>query len=308
MIACIAPNPALDRTLGIARLVPGGVARTRWEREVAGGKALNVARVLRVLGASATVVGPIGGDPGRRLARLAETEGLVARWSSAEHDTRTCTILVEDDGRSTVVNEPGRALSDAEWSSFIELVRDVMAGTSVVSISGSMPGDDAAHVADLVRAAGPDVRAVWIDAAGAALGASVGVPGVSIKVNRDEAAALVGDVDAVAAACRLLDASSAHAVIVTDGASGAVHADRIGVWRCAPPLVSVVSPTGCGDAALAALVAAHGARRGVVEALRYSVAVGAAAATMSIATVERPTVDRLLALTPAPEQVDRRTS
>jgi 1-phosphofructokinase len=305
VIACIAPNPALDRTLGVDRLVPGGVARTMWQREVAGGKGLNVARVIARLGGDPVVVGPLGGSTGRRIAELAEADGLHGRWTDARCDTRTCTVIVEGDGRSTVVIEPGGTLDDGEWAALLGQVRELACSAAAVTLSGSLPGDESARLPALVDAARSGGAPVWVDTSGAALAVAITVPGVAIKVNRSEAAAVVGDASASASAERLLHASRATAVVVTDGAAGAAYADHSVVWCCDAPSVAVVNATGSGDAALAGLVHALVAGAGPGEALRHAVATGAAAATESTACVDRATVAALLAETGRATQAER---
>jgi 1-phosphofructokinase family hexose kinase len=296
MIACVTPNPALDRTLGIERLTPGEVLRAVWECEVAGGKGLNVARVLHRLGIPSLACGPLGGAVGRRVAELADAEQLTGRWTNVAGETRTCTVLVERNGRSTVINERGPALSDSEWQALEQMIAEVAASATVVTMSGSPPADAASYLPALLRAAMAGGSPVWIDVAGAALTAALDIDGLAIKVNRAEAEAAVGGDgadDAGGVARRLLAAGRARAVVVTDGADGAAYADPAGTWRCYAPPVTVVNPTGSGDAFLAGFVAALARGSRPPDALRHGVAAGAAAATLPTATVDPVAVVRL---------------
>src|SRR5262245_8760316 len=70
-IGCVTPNPALDRTLEVPGFRAGETMRAGAARVAAGGKGLNVARGLSVLGAHPLCMGPLGGISGRLLADLA---------------------------------------------------------------------------------------------------------------------------------------------------------------------------------------------------------------------------------------------
>src|SRR4051794_41932982 len=74
MIVTVTLNLALDVTYRVPRLTPGATHRVTVDQR-AGGKGVNVARVLRALGEDAAVCGFAGGGTGR-LA-LAELEAAA---------------------------------------------------------------------------------------------------------------------------------------------------------------------------------------------------------------------------------------
>src|SRR2546427_12993873 len=117
MIVCVTPNPALDHTLTVERVIAGEVMRATHSRLTAGGKGLNVARAVRTLGGDPLCTGFLGGNSGKLLAMLAKSEGLNADWTWVNGDTRTCVILVSADGcDATVINEPGPHVTTSDWS------------------------------------------------------------------------------------------------------------------------------------------------------------------------------------------------
>lgn len=293
MIVVVAPNPALDRTVAVDRFVPGDVTRARWVHEAAGGKGLNVARIATALGDAVVACAPLGGLTGRRVEALACGEGLDVRLVPIEGECRTCTVLVSADGSSTVVTEPGAALSDAEWADLVAMVERLAADADAVTISGSMPGGADGRIVELAGAARRGRAMVWVDASGGALRAAMDVPSVSIKVNADEARAVVAGSSAVELARSLLDASGATAVVVTDGANGAGWADISSSGSCAAPRVEVANATGSGDAFLAGLVGALGRGERLASAVRYGVAVAAAAAMSATVSVDAALVAEL---------------
>src|SRR5262249_36694787 len=193
-ILCVTPNPALDRTLEVPDLRPGSMMRASSARVAAGGKGVNVARALSVLGTRALCMGPLGGASGRILADLAAAEGLEADWTWCDVETRTCVILVDATARqATVINEAGPSLRSADWGRVRSDVVARAAGAPAVCLSGSLPrGVSPDALLDLCRSLVGTGHAPWVDSSGPALVALLSVPGLRVKINREEAAEALG--------------------------------------------------------------------------------------------------------------------
>jgi 1-phosphofructokinase len=304
MLLCFTPNPAIDRVL----LAPGfrraESVRVDETREAAGGKGLNVARVARTLGLPARVCGPLAGANGRRIAALAQAEGLDARWSwRPGGESRTCMLIIDQQAPDTlVVNERGPATSAADWQSLAHLVAAEAAQASAVAISGSLPpGVAAGHLLALLQELSSQ-RPIYLDTSGAVLAAALELPLALIKVNADELGEALGATiatlaEARAAAARV-QARGPAAVIVTLGRAGAVAAGEGGVWLARAPDVAAISAVGSGDAVLAGVAAAFAERRGLDEALRLGVACGVAnTLTIGAGIVRAADITRLHATT-----------
>jgi 1-phosphofructokinase family hexose kinase len=282
MILCITPNPAIDRTLVLPRLTPGEVLRPEQVIVEAGGKGLNVARALRVLGSAARCWGPAGGHNGRLLAELAAAEGLGAAWAEVSGETRICTILVDRaSGLSTGIYERGAALAPGEWARLAGDALRLAGECSLACISGSLPaGAPPQALGELVAALQAAGRPVWVDTSGPALEAALRARPAGVKVNHEEAGALLGaaidSVPAAAAAARALHAAGAGQAVVTLGRLGAVLAGPAGCWHAAAPAVRAISAVGSGDACFAGLL--HGLASGAAPALALGAGVAAGAA------------------------------
>lgn len=298
-ILCVTPNVAVDRTLRVPGFAAGGVWRARDVHIAAGGKGLNVARALLRLGRPAHCAGLVGGVAGRRVAILAEAEGLPARWTWIDGETRTSVIVVGDHSAATVINEPGPAISVTEWARFAADVAVAAKDRVAVCISGSLPRDYPARgVASLIAAASAPGRPVWVDTSGGALQEAVAAASTCIKINGEEAEALLGQHvrnprQAIRAAREILRRGP-RAAAITLGSAGAVLMTCAGGWHARSPLVEAVNPVGSGDCFLAGLVAGLSEGRGEAEALRLAMACGAAnALTMHAGNIESEQVERL---------------
>lgn len=271
MIVTVTPNTALDVTYTVDRLRPDAVHRARDVRHRAGGKGVNVARVLHVLGAEVRVIAAAGGVTGAEVADELDEAGLAAELVPIAGETRrTTAVLSTEDGSVTLLNEPGPELSGAEWAALTERVRRY--APDVLVCSGSLP-----------PGAPPDGYACLLggamsilDTSGPALLAGLaGRPSV-VKPNAGELREVTGLADPEAAAHELRKAG-ADAVVVSLGPDGLLAVTGSGTWHAAPSTVLTGNSTGAGDAVVAALALGLSRREPWPEILRHAVALSGAA-------------------------------
>ena len=107
MITTVTPNPSLDRTLHVPRFEPGHVNRATATMVEPSGKGVNVALALHGVGVPVRAVLPVGGSAGREIATLLDDLGLDHVDVPIAGAVRSNVSLVEADGRTSKVNEPG---------------------------------------------------------------------------------------------------------------------------------------------------------------------------------------------------------
>ncbi|MBB5786541.1 1-phosphofructokinase family hexose kinase [Jiangella mangrovi] len=283
-VLCVTPNPAVDVTYRVGSWAPGASHRVRDVLERPGGKGVNVARVLRVLGVPAVVVAPLGGPGGDWLAAELRAGGHAVRAVPVAAATRRTVTVVDDTGAATAFNEPGRALSEDEWSAFVAAVAEELGDAVALVVSGSLPAGAPSDLLPRLVAAARDAGVPAVaDTSGPALLTVAGAGPALVKPNAHELAeALPGDDGVSGAAGRLL-ALGAERVVVSLGADGLLGVDGSGgsgesaVWRVAGVPGVAGNPTGAGDATVAALVRGLVAGTPWPEALTDAAALGAAA-------------------------------
>ena len=281
MILCITPNPAIDRTLIVPNLALGQVHRATQTIVAAGGKGLNVARTIRTLGGEPLCLGFAGGHTGHLLADLAQQEELNSAWTWTNFETRTCTILVSQNGDATEIDEPGMSVSDAEWSHLREEVQKHLLSVSSICVCGSLPPnssvDDLRKLLSVLVGSG---KPVWVDTSGPALDTVLNFPGICIKVNGNEISKPLGfevkDVQSAQRALTILVERNLTACAITLGAAGALLVTESGRWQAQGPEVHTVSSVGSGDSFLGGLLCGLDEGRVWPEALRDAVAAGSA--------------------------------
>jgi 1-phosphofructokinase family hexose kinase len=281
MILCITPNTAIDLTMRARPFAPGDVLRASASHAAAGGKGVNVARVLRRLGSDALCAGFIAGRSGAYLAQLAADEGLAATWTPLPltGETRFCVILAYDGGGDeSIVNGSGPAVNAASWASFRTDALAAAASCSAICVCGSLPpGSTPALFADFLTALVATGLPVWVDTHSEPLTVACAVPGINIKVNARELRMATGvDIAQIDAAQAFQRERGLARLVVTQGAHGATLLGEDSPIHVTAPKIESVSAAGSGDSLLAGLL--HGFERGTSEraALRQGVAAGAA--------------------------------
>lgn len=282
MIITVTPNPSLDRTIEVGRLVRGGVMRAVGGRVDPGGKGINVARALAAHGVPAGAVLPCGGTDGSRLTRLLESYGGVVRIVPIDGSVRSNVTIVEPDGTTTKFNEAGPTLSLGEVKALVAAtVELVVPGGWVVGCGSLPPGVDAGFFADLVSAVHDRGARIAVDASGPALRSAVEAGPDLVKPNREElfeaSGIAVKTVGGAVRAARVLRELGAGAVLATLGADGAMLVDAAGVVFGTARVDEPRSTVGAGDAALAGFLSCpEGGRAALATALSW----GAAAASL----------------------------
>jgi 1-phosphofructokinase len=311
-VVTVTANPSLDRTITLdAALRPGEVQAAASSREDAGGKGINVARVVAAAGVETLAVLPLAEDD--PFAAALHASQVPSRRVQVVGHVRANITITDPDGVTTKLNLPGATLSPADVAELIRSVVDASEAANWLVLAGSLPpgAGDRLYV-DITRA----VRARWgaaspriaVDTSGAALRAVVDEASPDlIKPNDEELAELAGvaleaGADLAAAVlpvARALVPAKVAAALVTLGADGAVLVNADGAWQATPPRIRVVSTVGAGDSSLAGYVLADVDGDDPAGRLRRSVMYGAAAA--SLPGTQAPTPDDL----PAGEVVIR---
>jgi 1-phosphofructokinase len=294
-IVTFTANPSVDRTSEVPHLERGAVLRASAIHIDAGGKGVNVTRALAANGHHSIAVLPSGGPEGAHLERLLRSEALEFRAVPVTGALRSNITIVEPDGTTTKINEPGPELSAAELSALREtLFALAEAGTWVV-LSGSLPPAAPEDLyAELTVALHARGARVAVDTSGPVLRATLAAGPDVIKPNRRElaessGAAVANRADALRAVERLR-AAGARTILASLGADGAILADGRVAHHAFAPVSTQRSTVGAGDAMLAGFLAAGGAGP---EALAEAVAWGSAAVTLPGSRM------------PAPDDLDR---
>ena len=286
-VVTLTMNPSIDLSVSVERVMPFHKLRCSAARRDPGGGGINVARVLKRLGADVTAIYPIGGALGQLLRELVEREGIPELTIPIAGETREdFTVTEHSTGAQFRFLLPGPQLTEQEWGTCLTMLGKVERGARFVVGSGSLPpgvpDDFYGRIAEVAKAAG---RKTIIDSSGPALHAALDAGVYLIKPSLNELRLLIGQPletqsDWIKACHALVNAGKAEVVALTLGDDGALLVTREQVVRALALPIKPVSVVGAGDSFLGAMIWCLASGRSMETAFRYGVAAGSAALLM----------------------------
>lgn len=287
MILTVNLNASIDKAYSVDSFKPGTVTRVRQVMPTAGGKGLNVTRILTALEQEVIVTGFIGGFAGAFIEQELTRQKIPFEFTRVQGgETRSCINIIDKSSNThTELLEPGPHISDKETEQFLTLYMKLVREVDVVTLSGSAPpGIDTDIYAKLIAIAKKADKEVILDSSGTYLVKGIQSAPTLVKPNRFEAEQLLGKQledtrDFIWAAQELLNMGP-QTTAISLGAKGVLAASRLikEVYWAAPPKIQPVNTVGCGDAMVAGFAIGLAEKRPLKECIRYAVAVSAAAA------------------------------
>lgn len=256
-VVTVSLNTALDKTYVVDRFKLGHVNQVQRAWTDAGGKGVNVARVVHLLGGDPLIVGFVAGGHGAIIRKRLDDTRLHHRIVEVDGESRTCVTLVDPSRRSfTDILEPGPTVKAEDLDRLQEILVQEAVGAEFVVFSGSLPpGVPTSVYRDwirLVRAEnGPSRPRIVLDTSGKALQEGIEARPDLIKPNLEELEGLTGTPlgprEVVVQAKELVE-RGVGTVLISLGADGAVCANGERVIRLSVLPIQVMNPVGCGDA------------------------------------------------------------
>ncbi len=292
LILTVTPNPCLDKTWQVDKLQIDKVNRPLLTHTLAGGKGVNVARVLKTLGCNAVAAGICGGATGKMILQALSKEGIAHDFVRAQGETRTCAAIVNTtDCTQTEINEAGPVLTRSGAAKLFALVDRLLTENNCkwLALCGSLPpGAPDEMYALLTEIAKSHGVQTALDSSGTALIRGAEASPFLLKPNRAEAEYLTGMAigcrdDAVHAAQIVQERYHIPAVVITLGEEGAVFVWNNKLYVASSPAIRFVSAVASGDSFLAALLCTWMLGEGdesACEALRMALGAGAANAEL----------------------------
>lgn len=259
MIVTVTMNPAIDKTVEIDTLLPGGLNRIKKVEYDAGGKGINVSKTIRELGGISIATGFLGGNAGKTIENVLNDKNIQNDFLWVDGETRTNTKVFEESGAVTELNEPGPVISKEQMEELLKKLEGYANEKTLFILAGSIPNGVDKHVyADIIRMAHAKGAKVLLDADGELFRNSLPAGPDIIKPNRVELEEYAGidyrasDEELLGMARKLME-QGIETAAVSMGKSGAMMIR--GDYRVKCPALSVKahSTVGAGDAMVAAL-------------------------------------------------------
>jgi len=281
MIYTITLNPALDRTLYVKKIHYDDSIRIEKEQRYAGGKGIDVSRVLTTLGINNKALGFIGGFSGEELEGRLLNKGVSSDFISISGETRTNIIVNDMSTRTqTVFSAKGPTITPHSLMQLIHKMENLKE-PDMVTISGSLPpGVNPEIYRKIIEIAKNRGATVVLDTDGDAL--KVGIDGHPdiIKPNIHELSRLKGmevkEMKDIIKAAKSIWEQGVKIVLVSMGAKGILLVSENEGYIASPPDVEVENTIGAGDSAVAGFIYGLRQTSELKDALAFAVAAGTA--------------------------------
>lgn len=272
-IATVTLNPAIDRNIIYeSSLFVGELNRVDSAVVNAGGKGINVSRMLKKLGENTHVYGFNGGRGGKMLEDILLEEEIECEFTPTSCETRMNIKITDADNKETEINEKGGPVSQEEFKSLMATLLDSSA--DIFIIGGSTPfGLESDTVRKITAALKLRGKTVITDISGNSLTEAVKERPYLIKPNREEFSQLLGytpEEDKYVEEAVSFYGKTGIEIILTLGKKGAVYSGRAGNFRIINPEVKAKGFSGAGDTFLAAYVYAVTNDMDIRSALQFA--------------------------------------
>lgn len=258
-IITVTLNPALDKTATLSELQPGELNRLQDVVVDAGGKGINVSKMIASLGGESVATGLVGGGSGDDIVHSLDAMGISHDFVRTAAPTRTNLKVLDCGSRLTELNEPGPRVAAAE----VQALRDKLeaaAGPDVLFVfSGSAPNGVGTEIyRDLIAMVRGRGARAFLDADGPAFAAAATAKPYFIKPNRFELLQYFGmdgvaDTQEMVGLCRNLLEKGIQRIAVSMGGQGALFASAEGAFLCPGLEVTAHSSVGAGDSMVGAI-------------------------------------------------------
>lgn len=284
MILTVTLNASLDKAYIVSDFETGNVIRVKDVVCTAGGKGLNVARVVKALDEDVLATGFLGGYQGKFIAEKLDDENICHEFVNVKGETRSCLNIIDTStGKHTELLEPGPKVFKDEIQNFITLYEKLVKRSSIVTLSGSVPrGVDTSIYKKLIIIAKNSNKKVILDTSDKLLIEGLKACPTMIKPNRSEAESILKkkleSTKEVAEAARRLLSKGPEIVAISIGSKGVVVATCDNVLLAKPPNITAKNTVGCGDAMIAGFAVGFKKGLDIKKSTQLAVSVSAASA------------------------------
>ena len=278
MIYTVTLNPSIDYIVRLDQVQVGSVNRMDSDDKFAGGKGINVSRVLKRLDIPNTATGFIGGFTGKFITDTLADEEIETRFVQVAEDTRINVKIKAD--QETEINGTGPNVEPAQLEELKAILSCLTAEDTVVFAGSSAKNLGNVIYKDLIALTRQTGAQVVCDFEGQTLIDSLDYQPLLVKPNNHELGAIFGvkleSLDEIEKYARELLAKGAQNVIISMAGDGALLVTSEGAYFAKPIKGTVKNSVGAGDSMVAGFTGEFVKSKDAVEGFKWGVACGTA--------------------------------
>lgn len=278
MIYTVTLNPSIDYIVRLDQVEVGSVNRMDSDDKFAGGKGINVSRVLKRLEIENTATGFIGGFTGKFITDTLEKEAIATRFVQVSEDTRINVKIKAD--QETEINGTGPSVSKEQLDELKAILSGLTAADTVVFAGSSNKNLGNVIYKELIGLTRQSGAQVVCDFEGQTLIDSLEFQPLLVKPNNHELGDIFGveltSLDEIEKYAREILAKGAQNVIISMAGDGALLVTQDGAYFAKPIKGTVKNSVGAGDSMVAGFTGEFVRSGDAVESFKWGVACGTA--------------------------------
>ena len=294
MIYTLTLNPALDYDMYLSDdLKVGELNLAREVKYRAGGKGINVSKVLKNLGIESTAFGYVAGFVGDFIVKDLEKDGINSEFVKLEGCTRI-NAKVNGNDIETELTGVSPTISEENLQKLIEKMSELKDGDILV-LAGSIPGTVASNI---YKRLSENVKAkveIILDTRGNLIQENMH-NNLFIKPNIHELREMFGEKletkEEIISKCKYFLDKGIKNVILSRGGDGALLVNKDFVLEANVPKGELINSIGAGDSMVAGFVAGHVKGMTLEDSFKLAVASGSATA-YSYGLAEKELIEKL---------------
>lgn len=285
MIVTVTLNPAFDHILFLPEIHLGSFSRAQSTTRMPGGKGINVASSLAVLGEEVVATGLLGGQGCPTFERALRNLGVTTSFIYVNQEIRTDFFIIEEkSNRQSLIVEEGTPIELRYLNSFKDNFERLLSFAKLIEIGGSLPkGVSTNFIRELVLAANKKKIRVVLNLPENYLeecmpGTSLFMVSPDLRENKSMFGMDIYDAAARAKISRKLLEAGVEIVMLKYGNLKYVVATRDEMWDGEIDLEEKSVMIGVRDAVLAGFIHKYLEKLNLGEALKYGLGAGRSAA------------------------------
>lgn len=286
-ILSITLNPAIDVRYNVLNMRIGDTNRLSTIEKNAGGKGINVARVIKKLGGDILATGIIGGFTGKLFLSKLKENNIKNDFLETENETRTCIAVIEDKKEGiTEFLEPGVG-SEEIFNNFInKYISIIDEGIDIICASGSLLNGLPKNAYNtLIKEAHKRKIKFILDTSGIPLMNGIKEKPFLIKPNKEELENILdikfNNLDEIIEAGKKIVDDGVENIMISLGGDGAILIAKYNVYRATFPKIEIKNTVGSGDATVGGMAYGLASNMDIKECFKLSVACGTTNAMLS---------------------------
>lgn len=294
MIYTLTLNPALDYDMYLEEeLKPEHLNLSKKVNFRAGGKGINVSKVLKNLGVESTAIGYVAGFVGDFIVRDLKEDNINAEFVELEGNTRI-NVKVNGNDKETELTGLSPEITDKKLKELTEKISHLKDGDILV-LSGSIPESISRSI---YKELSENVKAnveIVLDTRGNLLQDNI-YGNFFIKPNIHELRDMFNEKletkEEIVKKCSFFLERGVKNIIISRGGDGALLVNKDFVLEATVPKGELINSIGAGDSMVAGFIAGHVKGYSIEDSFRLAVASGSATA-YSYGLAENELVEKL---------------